>query len=59
MPQEITIEQRLEALEKEVAQLKQRLEQAFPQATWLDRVTGSMKDHPEFGEVLRLGNAIR
>jgi hypothetical protein len=59
MSQERTLEQRLAALEREVVQLKQRLDQLAPGENWVDRVTGSMKDFPEFGEVLRLGAEIR
>jgi hypothetical protein len=59
MSQDRTIEQRLEALEQEVAELKRRLDAAKPQGSWLDQVIGSMKDEPDFGEVIRLGAAIR
>lgn len=59
MSQERTMEQRLQALEQEVALLKQRLDQLQPQMSWIDRVSGSMKDEPEFGEVIRLGAEIR
>jgi hypothetical protein len=52
-------EQRLAALEQEVARLKQRLDQVLSQASWLERVAGSMKDEPEFEEVVKLGAAIR
>jgi hypothetical protein len=53
-----TVEQRLAALEHEIAELKQR----FPVAAkpdWRQRVAGSFKDEPEFDEVLRLGREIR
>jgi len=59
MSTQTTIEQRLAALEQDVSELKKRLEQAIPQRTWLERVAGSMKDYPEFGEILKLGAAIR
>ena len=61
MAQETTIEERLAALEKEVAQLKQQLEQIIRSVNWLDRVAGSMKDIPEseFAEFVRLGREIR
>jgi 2,3-bisphosphoglycerate-independent phosphoglycerate mutase len=54
-----TVEQRVAILEKEVAQLKRRLDQVAPLKNWLDRVAGSMKEYPEFAEVLKHGAAIR
>jgi hypothetical protein len=54
-----TVEERLAVVEAELAQLKQRLTGKAGSTTWLDRVAGSMKDEPEFAEVLRLGRAIR
>ena len=53
------IEDRLTLLEKEVADLKQRLRILPAQPDWIDQVTGSMKDQPEFEEVLRLGKEQR
>ena len=53
-----TTEERLTAVEQELAELKHRLN-GRNGATWLDRIAGSMKDEPEFAEVLRLGRAIR
>jgi hypothetical protein len=55
----MTVEERLSALEKQVAELQQRLAALEPRASWLDRLTGSMKDFPEFEEVLRFGREIR
>jgi hypothetical protein len=54
-----TVEERLAVVEAELAELKQRLNGRTASATWLDRIAGSMKDEPEFAEVLRLGRAIR
>ena len=50
------VEERLALLEKEVAELKRTVR---PRENWFDRVAGSMKDDPEFDEVLRLGREIR
>jgi hypothetical protein len=50
------VEERLAVLETEVAELKRSLR---PGETWFNRVAGSMKDDPEFDEVLRLGREIR
>jgi hypothetical protein len=57
--QELAIEQRLTILEAEVAGLKRRLDAICSKKNWIDRIAGSMKDEPEFGEVLRLGAALR
>jgi hypothetical protein len=50
MPEQMpsmTVEERLAVLEKEVAQLRQQVDQlAKPQGNWLDRISGSMKDIP-------------
>jgi hypothetical protein len=54
-----TIEERLAVVEAELAELKRQLNGRTATANWLDRIAGSMKDEPEFAEVLRLGRAIR
>ncbi len=59
MSQETTLEERVKVLEQEVADLKQRLLELSFRGTWLEKVSGSMKDYPEFEEVLRLGAEIR
>jgi hypothetical protein len=61
MPGESTVEQRLADLEREVAELKHQLAKALPnvKSNWIERITGSFKDDPNFGEILRLGAEIR
>ena len=54
----MTIEERLAVLEHEVAVLKLQ-SQPENAANWLAKVAGSMKDEPDFAEVLRLGQEIR
>ncbi|HJT79450.1 MAG TPA: hypothetical protein VJ739_19795 [Gemmataceae bacterium] len=45
---ELTVEQRLAALEKEVALLKIQLARlAPPKENWVENISGSMKDIPE------------
>ena len=56
MPNETNLEQRLAVLEKEVAELKHSVR---PGPNWFERVSGSMKNEPDFDEVLRLGREIR
>jgi hypothetical protein len=42
-----TLEERLAKLEAEVAALKQQLGGSAPAGTWVDRISGGMKDIPE------------
>jgi hypothetical protein len=53
------VENRLNALEREVADLKQRVAATRTESKWIERVTGSMKDEPDFSQVLELGRAAR
>jgi hypothetical protein len=58
MATNISLEERLAAVEAVVAELQQQI--AFPQPTnWLKQITGSFKDEPAFEEVLAYGRAIR
>lgn len=59
MPHATLIEDRLAALEKEVAASKHHLARQEPIADWLTQVAGSMKDEPDFGTVLELGRQAR
>ena len=67
-----SLEQRLEAIEAEIAQLKQRIApgepddgsqtrqpQTHPESNWLEQITGSFKDDPIFDEVLAYGREFR
>lgn len=56
-----SIEERVDALEAEVARLKQRLEGEPRQAEtpWWKKVVGAFKDDPEFEEAMRLGREYR
>jgi hypothetical protein len=56
---ELTVEQRMAALEKAVRELQEAMCARRPAPDWLQRVIGSMKDEPAFDEVLALGQAIR
>lgn len=56
MHEPISLEQRVALLEDEVAILKRQVAASHAtQNSWLDDMTGSMRDFPEFKEVLRLG----
>jgi hypothetical protein len=47
---------RVGRLEREVAEFKGRPQ---PPTNWIGAITGSMKDEPEFDEVLRLSRELR
>lgn len=53
----MTVEERLTVLEHEFAEFKQNLAVAKPD--WIAKISGSFKDDPDFGEILRLGREIR
>jgi hypothetical protein len=53
------LEQRIATLEEEVARIKQQLRQKKLSRDWVKRVSGSLKDFPEFAEVVRLGKEFR
>ncbi len=56
-----TFEERLSALERDMAQVKERLEpeNAQQQNPWLDLVFGAFKDDPLFEEAVRYGREWR
>ena len=54
-----SLETRVATLEQEVEFLKQQATRPKGSSSWLDQVVGSMKDFPEFEEVLRLGRELR
>jgi len=53
------IEKRLAEVEKEVADLKQLLISAGDDKSWIERITGTFKDDPDFYEIVRLGREFR
>lgn len=61
MPQQASLEQRVAALEQEVAALKTEIKTRAASAddNWIEKISGTFKDDPEFGEILRLGAEIR
>ena len=54
-----TLEQRLTAVERELADIRCQLMRSAPPADWLEKITGSVTDEGAFLEVLELGRAIR
>lgn len=59
MPEQVTIQQRLTAVEKDLAELKQRVAQQEKTKCWIERIAGTFKDVPEFDEIVRLGREFR
>ncbi len=55
----LTIEDRLAAVEREIAELKRRLPAEQLQDDWVDAMSGVFADDPEFDEVVRLGREMR
>jgi len=54
-----SIEERLATVERELAELKTRLPPATKPGNWIEKISGSFKDDPEFDEILRLGREFR
>jgi hypothetical protein len=54
-----TVEDRLSALESAMEEVRRELTGACRPHAWLDEVAGSMREWPEFAEVLRLGREFR
>jgi hypothetical protein len=59
MSEALTMEARLEAVERDVAELKVLVRRTPEPRPWYERTIGSMKDFPEFDEVVRLGRELR
>ena len=59
MSQESMVEEMLTAVEKELAELKQRLAVPDNHASWVERIAGTFNDVPEFDEIVRLGRDFR
>lgn len=54
-----TITQRLIAVEKEVSDLKQHVQQQPTDQPWYLKHAGKFADDPEFQEIVRLGKEMR
>lgn len=47
-------------MEQELAELKSRVRSSgASRNNWIDAISGSFKDDPEFAEIVRLGKEIR
>lgn len=59
MAENKSVEERLAIVERELDELKRRLPPKSEPKNWIEEISGSMKDFPEFDEVLRLGREFR
>ncbi|HZT41959.1 MAG TPA: hypothetical protein VFA07_07205 [Chthonomonadaceae bacterium] len=56
----LTLEERVAALESEVARLKQeRANEARPKKPWWEEIRGTFKDDPAYQKAMRLGREYR
>jgi hypothetical protein len=59
MSEQSTIEQRLTAVEQQLADLKRRLPLRPDGKSWVEQIAGTFKDDPDFDEIVRLGREFR
>ena len=59
MPDNLSLEQRVAALESELAKVKRCLALFNSKGNWVNEISGSMKSFPEFEEVVRFGREFR
>lgn len=59
MLEQLTVEERLTALEKELRELKQQVTVQIDQRSWIEKIAGTFKDDPDFEEIVRLGREFR
>ncbi len=55
----MTIEERLTAVEKDLAELKGQFALHKDENSWIEKVTGTFKGDSDFDEIVRLGRAFR
>lgn len=59
MSEPTDIGQRVAVLERDLAELKQRVGLPETKRNWIERITGSFANDPDFAEIIRLGQEIR
>ena len=59
MPENSLLEERLTAVERDLAELRDHVLRSQHARPWFERMIGSMKHYPEFAEVVKLGREIR
>jgi hypothetical protein len=55
----LSVEERLAALEAAVSELRKQPVKDQSTGNWLEQITGSFKDDPVFDEILRYGREFR
>jgi hypothetical protein len=59
MLEQLTVEERLSALEQELRELKQQVTVQKDQRSWIEKIAGTFKDDLDFEEIVRLGREFR
>ena len=59
MTSNVSIEDRVVALEVAIKELRLELAATPPRANWLDEIIGAFEDEPAFDGVIRYGRAFR
>ncbi len=59
MAQNLTLEDRVADLEKQVQRLNQENFQSRSKPGWVEKIIGSMANDPDFAEILKRGQEIR
>ena len=55
----LTLEERITLLERQMADVRQRLPRQETTREWLQRISGSFKVNPDFEEIVRYGQEFR
>lgn len=59
MPDQLTVKERITAVEQQLVELKRRLPSQQDGKSWVERIAGTFKDDPDFDEIVRLGREFR
>ena len=59
MPEQLTVEERLAAVEQQLIELKRRLPSQTDGKSWVERIAGTFNEDPDFDEIVRLGREFR
>ena len=59
MSEPADLEQRVAVLERDLAELRQRISSSDGKKNWIEKITGTFENDPDFAEILRLGQEIR
>ena len=59
MSENVALEDRLTAMERDLAELRAHVFRDDRKRPWFEKMVGTMRDYPEFAEVVRLGREIR